>query len=89
VGREQRFELAVVGEEGLEQILLRPVPLHLLDPFARVLPGQEYVVEVDHHAGLELGQDLEHDVIDIPAGLHGVGRVDEQHVPGGERFEFG
>ena len=90
--RQQDLEIAVEGEEGLEE--------HRLGPEAGPLGGEDVllgrvgdvvgevdVVTVDDHPGGEAGHHLEVEVGNVAVELHHVGRVDEQHVAGAERGE--
>ena len=73
------LERRVECQEGPHQVRLVPCP-SLADPGLRVLEGEEDVVHVDPDAGLQPRQYLEHEVVDVGAGLDHVGRVDEEHV---------
>jgi hypothetical protein len=62
---QEHFEPRVVGEECLQQIPLGPGTVQIHQPPARVLVGQEDVVEMNHHPWTKHRQNVQDQPQDV------------------------
>src|SRR6185369_2674152 len=87
---QQDPEAAVELQEGSQDIQLVPGTAET-DPLFWILERVKDIVEMNHDAWRERGQDVEEQAIDVAVDLAHVGRVDEQDVAGAqapEQVEF-
>src|SRR5207302_10594114 len=76
---EHDCEAVVEHEERLQQVKLVPGP-PLQDPFLRIVPREEGVVQVNYHARTKPWEDLVVDPGHLPVGLDSVAGVYEEDV---------
>ena len=85
---EQYLVLVVQSEERLQHILLAPELMVLHHQLTGIFAWKENVVNLDDHPGLQPGQDVKGEKVDISADSHDMGRVDEQDVVLDKLFEL-
>src|SRR5688572_12460876 len=63
--RQQGLKVTVEHHERQQQVLLVPEDPLIEDPMPRVLPGQEYIVEMYDHARTQAGKHSQYQIVHI------------------------
>ena len=79
--------MRIEGKKCLKKILFAPEPQFIDDPVAPVIEGEQNIVHVDDDAGVQSGQYLEEEIVNVAANFYRVRTVDEKEIAGAELRE--